>query len=458
MSRKTKPTPGIQQEHPFQNLCRINLHAAGLDIGAREIVACCSPDEDTQLVRAFGVYTLHLQELAEWLKANHVQTIAMESTGVYWIPVFEFLEAQGFECLLISAKSIRRVPGRKSDIQDAQWIQTLHSYGLLEGSFRPQEDLASLRSLLRFRSELIERRSAHILHIQKSLTYMNVHLHLAVSDIMGVTGQAILRAIVSGERSPLNLAAFREPGCKLSEPEIAQALTGTWREEHLFILKHSLKLYDSFSAQIADCDEEIERRFQATRPELPFLPELETPPSKRNTHSKNAPKNAKHLQQQLHRIAGVDLARVAGIGVSSVQSILAEIGAEVTRFPTVKHFSSWLGLAPKHEISGGKVLKNATQKTKNRVGQILRMAAQTLKRSKTRFGLLYRRLAPRIGKEQATVAVAHALAKVIYFMLKFKVEYEDIPADQYQKSYDEQQLKYLKKKAAKLGMQLVPSA
>lgn len=458
MSRKAKPTPGIQEEHPFQNLYRINPNAAALDIGAREIVACCSPNEDTQLVRAFGVYTVFLQELAEWLKANHVKTIAMESTGVYWIPVFEFLEKAGFKCLLISAKSIRRVPGRKSDIRDAQWMQTLHSYGLLEGSFRPQEDLAALRTLLRFRSELIERRSAHVLHIQKSLTYMNVHLHLAVSDTMGVTGQAILRAIVDGERSPEKLAALREPGCKLSEPEIAQALTGTWREEHLFVLKQSLELYDSFSAEIAACDEEIERRFQATRPELPVLPDLETPPSKRNSHSKNAPKNAKKLQQELHRLAGVDLARVAGIGVSSAQALLAEIGTEATRFPTVKHFSSWVGLAPKHEISGGKVLKNSTQKTKNRAGQILRMAAQTLKQSKTRFGILYRRLAPRIGKEQATVAVAHALAKVVYFMLKFKVEYEDIPADEYQKSYEEQQLKYLQKKAAKLGLQLVPSA
>lgn len=382
----------------------------------------------------------------------------MESTGVYWIPVFEYLESRGFTCLLISSRSLRRVPGKKSDIRDAQWIQTLHSYGLLEDSFRPEADMAALRTLLRFRSELIQRRSPHVLHIQKALTYMNIRLNLAVSDTMGVTGQAILRAIIGGERNPEKLAALREPNCERSAQEIAQALTGTWREEHLFILKHSLELYDFFTAQIETCDEELERRFRAARPEA-LAPEPSTEPHpKRRSHSKNAPKNAEVIREQLHRIAGVDLTCVEGIGVSSAQHFLGEVGTGVSRFPTVKHFGSWLGLAPKHDISGGKVLKNSTLKTKNRAGQILREAAQSLKNSQSRFGVFYRRIRARSGTEQATVAVAHALARVIYAMLKNHCEYKALPLDEYQKAYEEQQVRYLQKKAAKLGLQLVPSA
>ena len=267
MRRKGKRTKGIEQAHPFSGMSKVNPNAAGVDIGADEIVVCVAANESVQLVRGFGNYTVDLHAIAAWLAEYKVETVAMESTGVYWIPLFEVLEQRGFECLLISSRSLRRVSGRKSDIADAQWIQTLHSYGLLESSFRPQADLIALRSLLRHRRSLIDHRSPHVLHMQKALLQMNIQLSQAVSDVTGVTGQAIIRAILSGVRDPKMLASLREPGCKKSEEEIGKALTGTWREEHLFVLKQAVALYDFYTQQILECDEELERVYALTRPD-----------------------------------------------------------------------------------------------------------------------------------------------------------------------------------------------
>ena len=438
-------------------MSRVNPEAAGVDIGAIEIVACVSRDEMTQIVKGFGNYTVDLQALAEWLKGFHVKTVAMESTGVYWIPLFEELERQGFECLLISSRSLRRVSGRKSDISDAQWIQTLHSYGLLEGSFRPQGDLVALRTLLRHRSQLVEHRSPHVQHMQKALLQMNVQLSQAVSDITGMTGQTIMRAILAGERNPQTLAAMREPGCKKSEEEIGKALTGTWREEHLFILKQSVAMYDFYTQQIHACDEEIERVYGLTRPAWEAGEVQPLSQRKRNSHSKNMPHHPEEIRKHLKRISGVDLSVVDGFGVSLAQTVIMEAGTDMGKFPDEKHFCSWLGLAPKHEISGGKVLKNSTLKTKNRAGQAFRMAAQAVKQADCVFGVMYRRLRARLGPAQATVATAHALARVVYRMLKYKVEYEPLNVNEYQKQYEEQQIKYMRKKAAKFGFQLVPA-
>jgi transposase len=382
----------------------------------------------------------------------------MESTGVYWIPLFEELEREGFECLLISSRSIKRVPGRKSDIEDAQWIQTLHNYGLLESSFRPQADLVAMRTMLRHRAQLLEHRAPHIQHMQKAMLQMNVQLTQAVTDVMGETGQRIIRAIVGGERQSKVLAAFREGNCKKSEEEIGKALTGTWREEHLFVLKQSLELYDFYTQQIKACDEEIDRTYALIRPdwetgELPSIPK-----KKLKTHSKNAPENAREIRAHLKRINGVDLSLVEGFGVSLAQTVTMEVGSNVSqKFPTEKNFCSWLGLAPKHEISGGKVLKNRTLKTKNRAGQAFRMAAQSVKKSESVFGVMYKRFRARQGPAQATVSTAHAIARVVYRMLKYQVEYEAISVNEYEKKYEEQQVKYFKKKAAKLGFQLVPA-
>ncbi len=457
MARKGQRTKGMEKAHPFKGMSRVNPQAAGMDIGAVEIVVCVSGDSETQMVRAFGNYTVDLDNIGDWLESYEVKTVAMESTGVYWIPIFEALESRGFECLLISSRSMRRVAGRKSDITDAQWIQTLHSYGLLESSFRPQADLIGLRTLLRHRSQLIEHRSPHIQHMQKALLQMNVQLSQAVSDITGITGLKIISAILNGERSPEKLADLREPGCKKSAEEIGKALTGTWREEHLFVLKQSMEMYAFYTEQIFVCDEEIERTYGQLRADRETDEVQPLSKRKRNSHSKNKPANSENIRQHLKRISGVDLSVVDGFGVSLAQTVIMECGTDMSKFPSEKHFCSWLGLAPKHEISGGKVLKNKTLKTKNRAGQAFRMAAHSVKQADCVFGVMYRRMKARLGPAQATVATAHALARVVYRMLKYQVEYETISVEEYEQKYKEQQLKYMKKKAAKLGYHLVPA-
>jgi len=438
-------------------MSQVNKDAAGVDIGAEEIVVCVAGDETTQIVKAFGNYTVDLQAIGKWMHDHRVKTVAMESTGVYWIPLFEVLEGMGFECLLISSRSLRRVSGRKSDIQDAQWIQTLHSYGLLESSFRPQAELVALRTLLRHRNQLVEHRSPHIQHMQKALLQMNVQLSQALSDITGETGLRIIRAIVAGERDPQKLAGMRDRNCKKSEEEIGQALTGTWRDEHLFIVKQSLEMYDFYTKQVEECDAEIDRLYALTRPDWGGKEVKPLPQKKRNSHSKNAPQKQEEIRGHLKRISGVDLSVVDGFGVSLAQTVIMEVGTDMTKFPSEKHFCSWLGLAPKHEISGAKVLKNKTLKTKNRAGQAFRMAAQSVKKADCVFGSFYRRLKSRLDKAQATVATAHAIARVVYRMLKYQVEYEQIDVEEYEQKYKQQQIKYMKKKAAKFGFQLIPA-
>jgi len=435
----------------------VNLNAAGVDIGATEIVACVSGSDEIQLVKGFGNYTIDLKSIAQWFHAHKIKTVAMESTGVYWIPLFEELESQGFECLLISSRSLRKVAGQKTDVEDAQWIQTLHSYGLLKGSFRPQGDLVALRTLLRHRSQLLEHRAPHILHIQKALLQMNIQLTQAVTDVMGVTGQKIIRAIVAGERNPEQLAIMREPGCKHSVEEIEKALTGTWRAEHQYVLKQSLEIYDFYSEQITACNAEIEKHYALTRPNWEQGELAAWKAKKNNSHSKNAPQNQEEIRKHLKRISGVDISVVYGFGVSLAQTVIMEVGTDMRAFRDDKHFCSWLGLAPKHDITGGKVLSNRTIKTKNRAGQAFRMAAQSVKQADNPFGMLYRRLRTRLGPSQATVATAHAIARVVYKMLKNKVEFDPLSVNEYQAKYEEQQIKYMKKRAARFGYQLIPT-
>ena len=456
MSRMSRKTGVTVEQRPFAGMRPVHLHAAGVDVGAHEIMVCVVSSEALQVVRAFGSYTVDLQAIGRWLAEHGVETVAMESTGVYWIPLFEELERQGFHCHLISSRSLRRVPGRKSDVMDCQWIQTLHSYGLLESSFRPEADLVALRTLLRHRAQLIRHRSPHILHMQKALLQMNIQLSQALSDVTGVTGQTIIRAIVGGERDPHQLAALRNYRCKKDEAEIAQALTGTWREEHLFILKQSLAFYDFYTQQIEVCDAEIERTYGSVRPEWK-TEELPLPSAgKRHTHSKNAPKEVE-VRKHLKRICGVDITAVHGVSASLAQTIVIEVGTDMSKFPNERHFCSWLGLAPKNDISGGKVLQSRTLKTRNRAGQAFRMAAGSVMRADCLFGAHYRRQKSRLGPAQAAVATAHLIARVVYRMLKYKVEYEPLSAAEYEKHYQAQQLKYLKKKAAKFGLQLVPT-
>jgi transposase len=446
------------EARPFEGMRQVNRHAAGVDIGAHEIMACVPDGDDQQLVRAFGTYTADLDALADWFVDRGIQTAAMESTGVYWIPLFETLEARGIQCCLISAQAIKHVPGRKSDVLDCQWIQTLHSYGLLKASFRPEADLVALRTLLRHRAQLIQHRAPHVLHMQKALLQMNIQLSQALSDVTGATGQRIIRAIVAGERDPRTLATLRNYRCQKDVDEMAQALTGTWREEHLLVLKQALALFDFYTIQLSECDAQIERTFSTIKPRFEPAPEEPlpikptTPPRKPHAHSKNAP--ASNTRTHILRITGVDLVAIPGISTSIAQTILSEIGTDMSKWPDDKHFCSWLGLAPKNEISGGKVLKSRTMKTRNRAAQAFRMAAQSVLRADCALGAFYRRLKGRLGPAQALVATAHKMARTVYHMLQDRVPYHDIGATEYNKRFRERELQYLQKKAAKLGYKL----
>ncbi len=428
-------------------------NAAGLDIGSDEIWAAVPPDRTSESVRKFGTFTPDLKTLADWLTTCGVDTVAMESTGVYWIPVYEILEAQGFQVFVVNARHLKNVPGRKSDIQDCQWIQGLHSVGLLRGSFRPAAEFVALRAYLRHRAGLIEHRAAHIQHMQKALQQMNVQLTQVISDITGVTGLAIIRAIVAGVRNPQLLAEMRQPTCKKSKQEIIKALSGNYRSEHVFALKQALALYDFYTEQIRDCDVEIERQFSNLKPQSEDLPPL--PPSdKSDSHSKNGPDY--DARSHLYRIAGVDLVAIAGLNQSTVLTIVSETGTDLSRFPTEKHFCSWLGLAPHNDISGGKRLRSRTLPTDNRAGQAFRMAAQSVSRSPdSAFGVFYRRMRARLGAKQAIVATAHKIARAFYHMLRYRTPFHDMGGEEYERRARERETANLRKRAAKLGLFLV---
>src|SRR5579859_2989211 len=374
----------------LEQMAIVHPNAAGLDIGSREIWACVPPDREGNTVRAFGTFTPDLAQLADWLTQHEVETVALESTGVYWIPAFELLEARGFTVCLVNARELKRVPGRKSDYLDCQWIQKLHSIGLLTASFRPDEEMCQLRGYLRHRAQLIQHRAPHILHLQKALQQMNVQVHHALSDITGATGMAIIRAIVAGERDPATLAQWRDPHCKASEATLIKALTGDWKEEQLFILKQTLALYDFYTAQIVACDGQVQQRFAMMKPRWSAPPEPPTSLStKRRTTSRNAP--TFDVRAEVVRLTGIDLGAIKGLSDSSLQTILSEIGTDMSRWPTEKHFTSWLGLAPHNDISGGKVLRSRTLPTRNRAGQMFRHAATAVANSPTAFGAYYRR-------------------------------------------------------------------
>jgi len=450
MTRQRRITQKIKS---LEELKIVHPHAAGLDIGSRDMWACVPAPHTTENVRVFGTFTVDLQALADWLVACGVDTVAMESTGVYWIPVFELLEARGLKVYLVNSWHLKHVPGRKSDVLDCQWIQQLHSLGLLRASFRPDAEMCALRAFLRHRAALLQHRAPHVLHMQKALQQMNVQLPLVLSDIMGETGQKIIRAIVDGERDPLKLAQLRHPSCKSSEDDIAKALTGTWQPEHLFALKQSLELVDFYTHQLAACDAELARQFAAIKPRWDVPAEVPTlPKTKPGSRSKNQP--AYHARAELFRITGVDLVAVEGISASLAPTILTEVGTDMSRFPTEKHFCSWLGLSPHHEISGGKILRNHTLPTDNRAGQAFRQAAACVIRSDSVFGAFYRRKKAQLGPMQALVATAHKIARAVYHLLKYKTAYQDSGAEAYEQKYKERELAHLRKKAAKLGYTL----
>ena len=435
---------------------QINLHAAGLDIGSEEIYACIPPDRDELSVRAFPTFTVDLHALADWLAACQIETVAMESTGVYWIPVYEILESRGFEVYLVNARHVKNVPGRKTDVLDCQWIQQLHTYGLLRASFRPPAEICALRALVRHRDNLIRYRSAHIQHMQKALQLMNIKLAQVVSDITGVTGMSIIRSIVAGERDPKVLARLRNPKCARSEAEIAKALEGNYQPEHLFVLKQAVAQYDFYLQQMQECDVEMEAMYDALATSAPDDPVSPPPKPKRGKRRKNQPHF--DLATSLYQIVGVDLTAIDGLDALTVQDIISEIGIDVSAWPTAKHFASWLGVAPHTDITGGKVLRTRTKKTKNRANTALRLSAQSLARSQCASGAFYRRIRARHGPAKAVTATAHRLARIVYHMLKYREAYVDPGAGYYEQRHRDRALRNLKRRAANLGMELVPKA
>jgi transposase len=439
----------------LDSLEQINLDAAGLDIGAEEIYACVPEGQDTDSVRCFGTFTVDLHALAKWLRQCGVTTVAMESTGVYWIPVYEVLTEYGFELYLVNARHIKNVPGKKSDVLDCQWIQQLHTYGLLQASFRPDEDMCAVRALVRHRDNLIRYRAAHIQHMQKELEQMNLKLVNVVADVTGVTGMTIIRAILRGERDPKQLAQYRQPGCCKSEETIAKALEGNYRDEHLFALKQAVELFDFYTQQMRACDEELEAKYSALKPQIDIEQDpLPLPRQKQRKGKDNNP--LFDLRTELYKIAGVDLTQIDGINALTAQKVITEIGVDVSKWPTVKHFTSWLRLCPNNKITGGRVRRRGRLKGNNRAAQALRMAAQGLSRSQSALGAYYRRMRAKHGPAKANVAAAHKLARIVYYMLKNKTPYRDVGPEAYDKKYRQRMVRNLERQARRLGLHLEP--
>lgn len=443
-----------QSSRQCDKLQVVHPDAAAIDIGSRFHVAAIPPDRDAAPVKCFETFTGDLCRLADWLAEQHITTVAMESTGVYWIPVYELLEERGFEVILANARDAKNVPGRKTDINDAQWLQRLHAYGLLRGSFRPAQNLACLRALLRQRERLLAYSASHIQHMQKALMEMNLQLHHVVTDITGKTGMRILRAIVQGQHDPSVLATFRDPRCKASEETIRQALNGHYREEHLLALRQSLALYDTYHEHVAECDELIEatlKRLSLTTP----TPDAALPPARHRDANPNAP--AFDVRRAVFQVLGIDLTQIHGLGPYLVLKLIAECGTDMRRWPTAKHFTSWLALSPGSKISGGKVLSSRTRRTRNRAAALLRLAATTIGRSPTALGAFYRRLASRIGKAKAVTATARKLAVLFYHTLRFGWTYQDPGADYYEARYHQRVLRNLQRRAQSLGFELIPA-
>lgn len=454
---KNKPKPKLNQSasKANPNLTQINENAAGIDIGSGEHWVCVPSDRVEVNVRKFGCFTPDLVAMADWLTECGVETVAMESTGVYWIPVFQILEARSIQVRLVNAHYIKTVPGRKSDVLDCQWLQQLHTYGLLSGSFRPEDQVCVLRSYIRQRDNLIKTASIHVQRMQKALTQMNLQLHQVISDITGLTGMSILKAIVAGERDPQVLATLKDPRVKSSTSEIAKALTGDWREEHLFVLKQELILYEIYQTQIAECDKQIELCLAN------FETKAEDQPPPRKGKKRKKPKGHEpefDLHAHLYRISGVDFTRIDGLDVLTVQTILSEVGLDPERFPTVKHFTSWLGLCPGTKITGGKLKSSQTRHVVNRAATSFRMAALSLKNSRSALGAFYRRLRSRLGAPKAITATAHKIARLFYKMWTTHHDYKDPGIDYYEQKYHERVLNNLKKKASALGLELVPKS
>jgi transposase len=432
----------------------MHWNAAGIDVGSAEHCVAVPAGRDPQPVQTFGSFTADLHRMAKWLKACRIETVVMQATGVYWIALYEVLESYGLQVSVVNARYTKTLPGRKTDVQECQWLQKLHTFGLLNNSFRPPDQIRVLRTYLRQRENLVQQVGTCIQHMQKTLTEMNVQLANVISDLSGMTGMAIVQAILDGERDPRKLALLRDPHIKASKEEIIRSLEGNWREELLFVLRQVHELYYTHVESIRECDQRIEAQLKTI--EAKVDPVAQPLPEAR---AKNRLPNRKHipqfrLREELYRITGVDLTQIDGVNVQTAQVVISEVGVDMTRWKTEKHFASWLGLAPDNQVTGGKVIRRHTKKVLNRASTALRVAAQSLHHSKTALGARYRRLRARLGAPKAITAMAHHLARLLYRMIRYGTEYHDKGLEHYERNYQQNQLRWLQKQAAALNMQL----
>jgi transposase len=449
--------PSAKTKSIVPQLSTLQPHAAGIDLGAREIYVAVPPGACARPVRAFATFTEDLHALRDWLRECGVTTVAMESTGVYWIPLFQILAAAGLEVCLVNARHCQNLPGRKTDVQDCQWLQHLHSVGLLRGSFRPADQVCAVRTILRQRDALVRGAGRCVSHLHKALTQMNVQLHHVISDLTGVTGLAILTALLAGERDPHTLAALKDPRLKASREVMAKSLRGDWRAEHLFTLRQTHALWQQHQALIAECDAQIQAMLQAfdARADMKAAP---LPPQTKTSHKqpqRNAPQFA--AREECYRVLGVDLTAVPGLAAPTVLVLLCELGPEFAeRFPTAKHFGSWLGLCPDNRITGGKIYSVKTRDVKSRVAEALRLAAQSLWHAKNYFGDLYRRWRARLGSPKAITAMAHKLARILWHLLKYKEPFNPEVFAREEEKMKRKKLARLHNMAASLNYQLIP--
>src|ERR1700688_1963920 len=435
----------------------VHPDAAGIDIGNESHYVAVPPTRDSEPVRRFGCTTAELKEMAVWLKQCAIRTIAMQSTGVYWIAVYDILEESVLQVYLVNARETKNLPGRKSDVQESQWLMKLHTYRLLRNSFPPSQEIRRLRTYWRQRHDLVRSAGRHIQRMQKALTQMNIQLANVLSDVSGMTGQAIIQAILAGERDPHKLAVFRDPRVKASEEQIAQSLEGNWEEDLLFVLKQEQDGYEFCQKQMAECDRRLEQYLQQRedRSQGACLP-VEKRKERLKKKKGNAPQFG--LRANLFRMTGTDLTQIDGIDVTTATTILSEAGWDMSKWKTEDHFVSWLRLCPDNRISGNKIIGKGRMPTNNRISVALKMAASTLRTSKTYLGAQFRRLRTKLGPPVAIKAMAAKLARLVYRMLRFGMQYVDQGAELYEAQHRKLQISHLKRKASQLGFQIIEAS
>jgi transposase len=448
---KRRPAGGrVVEAHVGKDLVRINEHAAGVDIGSDRHFVAVPAGSDPHPVREFGVFTRDLYDIADWLAACGVETVAMESTGVYWVPLYEVLEERGFSVKLVDARKVKNVSGRKSDVLDCQWVQQLESYGLLRAAYRPPDQIVVLRAFVRQRAMLVACAATHIQHMQKALQQMNLRLDTVVADITGQTGMRIIKAVLDGERDVRRLGALRDPHCKASADEIAASLMGTYRREHLFELRQAVELFEIYQGKIRECEAELERSLS----ELTEGKDDEPP----SGPGRKAETMSFSVREYAWKLLGVDLFRIKGLNAETVLRLLSEVGVELGAFPSEKHFASWLSLSPNRRVSGGQVLSSRTQASANRAAAAFRQAAVSASRSDSELGAYYRRMKAKKGPASAVTATAHKLARISYSVVKNRREYDERGGAVYEERERKRTLASLRKRAQGLGYELVARA